>query len=422
MNATATSSPTRRSRRDWVVDTVLFLVAVVFWLLSVGGQLQSSTPLPAWLLLPDAVVGALGCAAVWLRRRWPVGLTLALIAVSTFAETVGGAMIVALFTVAIHRPPRTTMRVFALSVLAALVYVVIRPEPGEPWVLLFLFGVAVQGAAVGWGLFIRYRRQLTESLRDRAIRAETEAQLRAEQAQQRARDEMAREMHDVLGHRLSLLSVHAGALEFRPDASPGEIAGAAKVIRENAHQALQDLREVIGVLRAPVGELPQPTLADVRELVAESGRAGMRVGLREEVGGAVPDLAGRTAFRVVQEALTNARKHAPGAAVEVHLAGAPGQGLTVEVCNHAPDPGPAGAPHPDPPLPGPPVGERSPTASSGPGVVHSPGPAAVAGGDPGAGQGLVGLAERVALASGRLEHGPTAAGGWRLAAWLPWPA
>jgi hypothetical protein len=71
------------------------------------------------------------------------------------------------------------------------------------------------------------------------------------------------------------------------------------VIRENAHQALQDLREVIGVLRAPVGELPQSTPADVRELVAESSRAGMRVGLREEVGGAVPDLAGRTAYRAL---------------------------------------------------------------------------------------------------------------------------
>jgi signal transduction histidine kinase len=255
------------------------------------------------------------------------------------------------------------------------------------------------------------------SLRDRAVRAETEAHLRAEQAQQRARDEIAREMHDVLGHRLSLLSVHAGALEFRPDASPGEIARAAEVIRENAHLALQDLREVIGVLRAPVGELPQPTLADVRQLVTESGRAGMWVGLREELdGAAVPDLVGRTAYRTVQEGLTNARKHAPGAEVVVRLAGSPGEGLTVEVCNEAPDSGPAGALHPDPPLPGPPVGERSPTASSGSGVVHSP-QLTVA-----PGQGLVGLAERVALADGRLEHGPTAGGGWRLAAWLPWPA
>jgi signal transduction histidine kinase len=425
MNASATASAVARRRpRDWVVDTLLFLFAVLVWLLTAGARLEASTEVePAWLFDLDQLAGALGCLGLWLRRRWPVGLALVLVALSTFSETVAGAMVVALFTVAIHRPPRTTARVYALSVLAALVYVVVRPEPGTPPVLLFLFGVVVQGAAVGWGLFIHFRHQLVLSLRDRAVRAETEAQLRAEQAQQRARDEIAREMHDVLGHRLSLLSVHAGALEFRPDASPEEIARAAKVIRENAHLALQDLREVIGVLRAPVGELPQPTLADVRQLVAESGRAGMRVGLREELdGAAVPDLVGRTAYRTVQEGLTNARKHAPGAEVVVRLAGAPGEGLTVEVCNEAPGsrsapgPRPAGARHPDPPLPGPPVGERSPTASSGPGVVHSPQPAAAPG------QGLVGLADRVALADGRLEHGPTAGGGWRLAAWLPWPA
>ena len=234
------------------------------------------------------------------------------------------------------------------------------------------------------------------SLRDRAERAEIEAQLRAEQAQQRARDEIAREMHDVLGHRLSLLSVHAGALEFRPDAPAEEIARAAKVIRENAHQALQDLREVIGVLRAPVGELPQPTLADVRQLVAESGRAGMRVSLRDDTSGPVPDLTGRTAYRVVQEALTNARKHAPGAEVHVHLAGSPGAGLTIEVRNTTP------------PAPGP--------ADPGPTPPAAPGP------DPAAGQGLAGLAERVALAGGRLEYGPADGGGWCLTVWLPWPA
>jgi signal transduction histidine kinase len=238
------------------------------------------------------------------------------------------------------------------------------------------------------------------SLRDRANRAETEAQLRAEQAQQRARDEIAREMHDVLGHRLSLLSVHAGALEFRPDAPAGEVARAAKVIRENAHQALQDLREVIGVLRTPVGELPQPTLADVQQLAAESGRAGIRVSLRDEVGRPVPDLTGRTAYRVVQEALTNARKHAPGAEVRIHLAGVPGAGLTVEVRNDAP------------------------TAPPDPAAGPDPGPARPAGlaTEPGAGQGLAGLAERVALASGRLEHGPAVEGSWRLSVWLPWPA
>jgi signal transduction histidine kinase len=388
--ALAGPAPPRRRPRDWVVDSLLFLFAVTFALLAVGGWLESTTPPgPGWLFTLDVVAGAVGCAAVWLRRRWPVGLALFLIALATFSETVAGAMVVGLFTVAIHRPPRTTAAVFALSVVAALIYAVLRPEPGTPSLLLFLIGVIIQGAAVGWGLFIHFRRRLVESLRDRAVRAETEAQLRAEQAQQRARDEIAREMHDVLGHRLSLLSVHAGALEFRPDAPSEEVARAAKVIRENAHQALQDLREVIGVLRAPVGELPQPTLADVAQLVAESGRAGMRVALRDETSGAVPDLAGRTAYRVVQEALTNARKHAPGAEVVVHLAGSPGNGLTVEVRNQ--------------PVPGPAPG---------------PGPA----NDPGAGQGLAGLAERVALASGRLEHGPTGGGGWRLAAWLPWPA
>jgi signal transduction histidine kinase len=380
-----------RSRRDWVVDAGLFLLASGFAVVTAGARVEAGPlPEPAWLFDVDQAVAALGCVALWWRRRWPVELAVALVAVSTFSELVAGAMVVALLTVAIHRPPRTTAAVFALSLLAALVYVLLRPEPGVPGLLLFLLGVAVQGAAVGWGLFIRHRRQLVLSLRERAVAAETEARLRAEHAQHQAREQIAREMHDVLGHRLSLLSVHAGALEYRPDASAEEIARAAAVIRENAHQALQDLREVIGVLRAPVGELPQPSFADLDGLVAESSRAGMPVDLREETGGNVPDGLGRTAYRVVQEALTNARKHAPGAEVGVRVAGEPGHGLTVEICNKR-------------------GGLRPPRASRP--------------GDPPerAGQGLVGLTERVALAGGRLEYGPTAEGGWLLSAWLPWP-
>jgi signal transduction histidine kinase len=110
-------------------------------------------------------------------------------------------------------------------VVAALVYVVLRPEPGIPAWLLFLIGWSVQSAAVGWGCSSTSAASSSCRCADRASRAETEAQLRAEQAQQRARDEIAREMHDVLGHRLSLLSVHAGALEFRPDASPRRSPG-----------------------------------------------------------------------------------------------------------------------------------------------------------------------------------------------------
>jgi signal transduction histidine kinase len=363
----------RRSVRDWAVDIAIFLLAVVFGLF-LAEQRLAALPEPAWLYDVDQVVGVLGCAALWLRRRWPVHLAVALLAVSTFSELVAGAMLASLFTVAVHRAPRTSGWVFALSVVTATCYLVLRPE--EPPLLLLALGVTMQGAAVGWGLAVRRQRQLV-------VRAQEEARLRAEQAQLEARETVAREMHDVLGHRLSLLSVHAGALEFRPDAPAEDVARTARVIRESAHQALQDLREVIGVLRAPVGELPQPTVADVPELVAESRRAGMRVDLRHEVDVAVPETAGRTVYRVVQEALTNARKHAHGAQVRVALTGAAGAGLTVEVVNDAPaGPRPAGEP----------------------------------------GQGLTGLTERVALAGGRLEHGPTGTGGWRLAAWLPWPA
>ncbi|MDP9842578.1 sensor histidine kinase [Streptosporangium lutulentum] len=384
MNRSAITSANRRGLRDWLVDTGFFLFAAVFGVLTAAERLgASSLAGPQWLFNLDQIIGVLGCVALWLRRRRPVELALVLIVLSAFSEMVAGAMLVALFTVAVRRPPRTTVVVFVLSLLAGVAYAMLRPDPDESPLLLFLLGVAIQSAVVGWGLFIHHRRRLVLSLYDRAARAETEAHLRAEQAQHHAREAIAREMHDVLGHRLSLLSVHAGALEYHPGASAEDIARSAKVIRESAHQALQDLREVIGVLRAPVGELPQPTFADVHQLVAESSRAGMRVDLREEVAGTVTDQVGRTAYRIVQEGLTNARKHAPGAEVRVQVAGAPERGLTIEVCNAAP--------------------AVSPTS------------------DARSGQGLVGLAERVALADGRLEHGPTAAGGWRLWSWLPWP-
>ncbi|MBP2322512.1 signal transduction histidine kinase [Kibdelosporangium banguiense] len=374
---------TRRSIRDWIVDTTMFLLASLVGLLGATQWIDAGTlPDPAWLFHVDQVVGVLACASIWVRKRWPSELALILIALSTFSELSGGAMIVSLFTVAIHRPPRTSVAVFVLSMVSSVIFIWVRPDPGTQWGVSLALMLAIQGTAVGWGLFIHHRRQLVLSLKDKAARAETEAQLRAERAIHLAREEIAREMHDVLGHRLSLLSVHAGALEYNPDAPASDIARAAKVIRDSAHQALQDLREVIGVLRAPVGEMPQPTLADVTTLVAESRRAGMEIELRQELSGTTPDLLGRTGYRIVQEALTNARKHAPGAEVQVSLSGGPGDGLAVEVRNSAPS--------------GPPVPGRT------------------------SGQGLIGLGERVALAEGRLEHGPTC-DGWRLAAWLPWP-
>jgi signal transduction histidine kinase len=247
----------------------------------------------------------------------------------------------------------------------------------------------VIGVVLVWGMFVRSRRQLVLSLRDRAERAETEQQLRVEQARQAERARIAREMHDVLAHRISLLSLHAGALEFRPDAPPEEVARAAGVIRASAHQALEDLRAVIGVLReAPAGEgvpePPQPTLADLPALIEESREAGMRVTFTPPEVEAPPDSLGRNVYRVVQEGLTNARKHARGSTVDVVISGSPDAGLEIEIRNRLP------------------VGVASSSI-------------------PGAGTGIIGLAERASLAGGRLEHGRTEAGDYRLWAWLPWP-
>ncbi|MFE9246380.1 sensor histidine kinase [Nocardiopsis sp. NPDC006938] len=391
MNDTTTSRQRyRRGARDWVVDTMMFLVAVGFGLMgavTLPGEPPPPEPPDPWRVTEQLIALAC-CGALWWRRRWPVGIAVALIAISGFVSLAGGAMLAALFSLCVHRPPRVGLTVLGLSFLASYVGALVHPDPYDtPVLMTFMLSAVFLTAAAGWGLSVQHRRQLLDSLRERAAHAEAEAQLRAEQAQHRVRESIAREIHDVLGHRLSLLSVHAGALEYRPDAPADEIARSAGVIRESAHQALQDLREVIGVLRAPVGELPQPTMADLAQLVEEAGDTGSEVELVEEHSGQIPERTGRTAYRIVQEGLTNARKHAPGARTTVRISETPGRGLNVEVGNGPP----ARAP------------ETAPEA-------------------PGGGQGLVGLTERVSLASGRLEYGPAADGGWLLSAWLPWPS
>nr|WP_229859849.1 histidine kinase [Streptomyces poonensis] len=376
----------RRTVRDWAVDFTAFFLAVAIGI-TAAEELSRNSGVPHALAVADQLIGALACAAVWLRRRWPVGLALAMLPVSVVSDTGGGATLIAFFSLAVHRPFRYTAWIGGVSLALVPLYFWWRPEPGLPFPAAVFLWTVISLALFGWGLFVRSKRQLMLSLRDRARRAETEAALRAEQAQRLAREAIAREMHDVLAHRLTLLSVHAGALEFRPDAPREEVARAAGVIRESAHEALQDLREIIGVLRAGDPDdagRPQPTLAALGTLVTESREAGTKVVLDHRVTdpAAVPASVGRTAYRIVQEGLTNARKHAPGAEVTVSVAGAPGDGLTVAVRNPAP-----------------------------PGEVPSV---------PGSGQGLIGLTERATLAGGRLEHGATADGGFEVRAWLPW--
>lgn len=268
----------------------------------------------------------------------------------------------------------------------------VRSDMSPPNWWQAVLGVVCVVAVLALGMFVRARRQLALVERERAA---SEQEIRVAEARQMERNRISREMHDVLAHRLSLLSLQAGALELWPEAPPAEIARAAGVIRGNAHGALEDLREVSGVLRSAradnpadgVPERPQPTLVDLPMLIDESRKAGMQVVLECEVTdlGAVPEAMGRTAYRIVQEGLTNARKHADHAEVSVAVRGAATDGLTVEIRN----PWPVGA------------------------ALTTP--------IPGAGMGIIGLAERTALSGGRLEHGRTPAGEFRLWTWLPWP-
>ncbi|WP_433190591.1 sensor histidine kinase [Actinoallomurus sp. CA-150999] len=341
----------------------------------------------SWLDVAVAVVSLLAAIAqLW----WPVAgtLTATLLAVAFPVATTAATM--GALQVAQRRRFSVAVAVGAAGVAAHVVQGLWRPNSGISlgwWLVLIC---AAYGALVGWGALARSRRALLFSLRERALRAEAEQGRRIAEARMAERRTLAWEMHDVLAHRLSLVATHAGALEYRPDASPEQLARAAGVVRTGVHQALEELRQVISLLREEDdtgdGMEPQPTLADLPRLVAEARQAGQPVRLRDEVtdAAALPAGAARTAYRVAREGLTNARKHAPGLPVEMLLHGTPGTRLVIDVRN---------------PMP---AAEPAPIA-------------------PGSGLGLVGLTERVRLAGGRLDHQITD-GQFRLLAWLPWPA
>ena len=336
------------------------------------------------------VVGIATLVSLRWRRRHPAAVGIGVGLVSLVIITASGATLVATFAAAVRARGRDLAIVVGLAISWSLVNPILYPPDSRTATFDPAGGGISYGAdagasllmaavAIGWGLFVRARRQLVRSLRDQAERIGDEAR-----AAERRR--IAGEMHDVLAHRLSLLSVHAGALEFNPDAPAEEVAEAAGVIRENARAALTELRGVIGVLREDGGEAltqpPQPTLADLGALVEQSRAAGMRITAQIELGDAVlrADL-GRTAYRIIQEGLTNARKHAPGAAVTLTVAATRGE-LRIE--------------------------------------IRSLAPVAVAAALlPGSGTGLIGLSERVTLAGGELEHGLDGEGAFVLRARLP---
>jgi signal transduction histidine kinase len=265
----------------------------------------------------------------------------------------------------------------------------------DGWTLAVTWSLIGVSLCVFVGAFVGARRDLVTSLRERAERAEHEQVLRSEQARLAERTRIAREMHDVLAHRISLVALHAGGLEVRPDVGADQVEATAATIRETARSALEDLRRVLGVLRAPgtlsaatsAAELaPQPTLVDVRRLVESTREAGVAAEFRTDVPvhADVPAELGRTVYRVVQEALTNVHKHAPSAQTVVTISGEVGREMLVSVVNARPSGQTAGL--------------------------------------PGAGSGLVGLSERVGLADGTITSGPEPGGGFAVRARLPWAA
>ncbi|MGW4896837.1 sensor histidine kinase [Kitasatospora sp. NPDC004240] len=392
-------------RRSALLDIALAALAALECAFSGLAFLAPRVDLGLAAKIAVAAFGALAGATLVVRRRWPaVPVLVALVAMPGMLGVV--LLVVSLYTLAeTWEWPSRRRRVVALSALAFVeavgVMLVTMRTPGETGVetpiwgqvlLAVLVAVGLTVPPVVTGLYLGARRRLIESLKDRAHGLETELDLLAEQARERARrarleerTRIAREMHDVVAHRVSLMVVHAGALERIVAKDPEKAAQSAKLMGEVGRQALNELREILGVLRmSDEGAQPEPdSLARLPRLVDQSRAAGMAVtltvsGTRQEFTAE----AEQTAFRVVQEGLTNAHKHAGGAQVSVLLAYAP-NGVRVSVVNDCPG------------------GERSAAAL------------------PSGGNGLVGMRERVVALGGSFSAGPEADGGFRVEAVLP---
>lgn len=367
---------------------LVLLVSLLAWSVAASQQLDRGA---GWVVL-DVVVGVAALVAVQWRRRAPFAVAVLVNLVTVVSGTAAGPAVLATVSAATHRKRGQLVALAVLSFASGTIWSVTYPDPRDlqPVWLDALLNAIVSVAVVVWGMYVGSRRELLWTLRERAERAESEQALRVQQARATERQRIAREMHDVLGHRISLVSMHAGALSFRRDLDRDQVAESAQVILDNANLAMSDLRSVLGVLRGDDGEVdmlaadrPQPTLRDLPELVEAARGSGTRVTLDLDVDdpSAVPDALGRTAYRVVQEGLTNVRKHAPGAPATVTVRGDPTAGLRIRVAN----PLPAGA-------------LRGTTRP---------------------GYGMVGLAERAELRGGTLTHAVDD-DRFTLEVWLPW--
>ncbi|TDC52706.1 histidine kinase [Actinomadura sp. KC345] len=328
---------------------------------------------PLWYAV---ALGLLVGAAVWYRRGRPEALVaVSLVAWVTLSAFV--AVVLGLYSLAVCTRSRPRVAI-AAPAAAVVVGVPVWRLGGPDAAIPLTTAVCVAPALLG--LYTGARRELIAGIRERAERAEREQHERVLRARSDERARIAQDMHDVVTHRVSLMVLHATALE----ASEGRDAPAiGKRIGTIGREALTELRSLVEVLHGDGGAplAPQPGLADLADLVAESRRTGMPVTLTmvEESGSAPPALVGHAVYRVVQEALTNIHKHAGNAESTVEVRRTR-RSLRLSVTNRrgVPDPG-----------------------------------------LPSGGHGLLGIAERIRLLGGELTAAPTPDGGYRVTAEVP---
>jgi signal transduction histidine kinase len=282
---------------------------------------------------------------------------------------------------AAYGPPFYARNRRTAGLLAVAALAVIAARPWQPSATIITIGLFRTAAGPLLALYLEARRRLVRALTERAERAERERHLLADQARAQERARLAGEMHDVVTHRVSLMVLQAGALRMTAPDEPTRQA--AEELRALGCQALDELRDLVGILRTAPDPDQAPSVSDIKVLVAESTAVGVPTELIEvgDPSHASP-VVGRTAYRVVREALTNVRKHAPGASVTVRVEYDETQ-LRLLIRNSRP------------------TGR----------------PAAMAG--TGSGLGIAGLRQRIEVVHGALKAGQTEDGGFRLFASLP---
>jgi signal transduction histidine kinase len=328
------------------------------------------------------IVAVVAAFALAVRRRWPY-LVFALTLPAAAVSPASAAGAVALYTVSATTRNRRTIAVCAI--LYSLACLAQLPDYGFPTAarvdLLISLGynIATAAAAIFLGQLVQARRDLQQRLAEIHQAREHEQQLLAQTVLAKERAQLAREMHDVVSHQVSLIAVQAGALQV--NTSDPDTKTTAKTIRELSVRTLDELRHMVTVLRAsgtaPTELTPQPTLAGLGQLIANSGIETRLLGdLPADISAATQ----RAIYRTVQEALTNIRKHAPGATATIHIQR---HNATIEVAiTNTP------ATRPTQPLPG-------------------------------ARHGLIGLRERTELLGGSITCGPTADKGYQIQLRLP---